>query len=125
MAAQRQGPASSSLTWRHGTDTHCRCWRLALGVAALGVIIGATCGEAQTNLGLAARNIAAVGRWVVVLADESAQVGAANCDLNGDGDCADQVPYIYDTVAGTTTHLNLAANTFKVAGHFAASAPAQ
>ncbi len=98
MAAQRHAPASSSLTWRHGTDTHCRCWGLALGVAALGVIIGATCGEAQTNLGLAARNIAASGRWVVFLADESAQVGSASgCDLNGDGDTS-------DTVVGYVAH---------------------
>ena len=99
-----------------------RWWRVLLCLVLAATTLSSPA-RGQTNIGVAARAIAATQQWIVFTADERRQAGApAGCDLNGDGDCSDLVPYVYDTVAGTKTHLNLAVRSFQVAGNFAAFA---
>jgi len=105
------------------TTTWLRCFRLLPLLVVVGATALSSAARGQTNIGVAARTIAATQQWIVFTADERRQAGApGGCDLNGDGDCRDLVPYVYDTVAGTTTHLDLAVRSFQVAGQFAAFA---
>lgn len=122
MARRRATTVSGFLPRRHHTGTRGWLCHLALSFGALNLAIAAA-SWALTNVGIPATQIAATERWVVFLGDERAQRGApGGCDLNGDGDCNDQVPFIRDTVTGSTTRLQFSADDFKVAGHFAAFA---
>ena len=59
-----------------------------------------------TNLGLAVSLVLNDGRWIAFLVGEAAQAGT---DLNGDGDVADMVLHLYDSVSRQVRNTGLAA----------------